>query len=582
MPNIFDGFLKQLVRGDSVKDRQHAARLFVDNNFRLAPKSDWIFHVFFDLDPQLSNIKDTMKLVEHGMLVKSADLPKFSIQNKTLNEYNRPNIVQTKITYNDINITFHDDQANVVRGLWYDYLTYYYRDLDIGYSSSTGTINPVHYTPSLYNDAQRNMLNRFGYSPRSFDSQNEQQYIKSIRIYSLHQKRFSEYTLVNPTITGFQHGTHNTGSGTGLECTMTVAYETVLYASGYVTKNTVIGFADLHYDKSPSPLTTAGGGTNSILGPGGILNAVDDIVRDGSDRNFGAAAFKAVRAFNTNKDVNLSGLAKSELTTAVTDMIRGKDPRDRFFIPTVGSLTSQNFPGLQNSTGSLSMSPGIATSNGSSVNLGSIGGAVSIVSSLAVGGINSVSGAANSPVNAGPFISATTAQNLSNNIKGLVINSGSQMVGGSLNQVYSVNKQGDVTGSAAQPLFDFLSSAVRQQQLNLQSAVDSLSTSKNLPLTGMPQGINSLASGAASLGTAFVSGTNQIVSTNVDPLAQTPYRSTVLPGEETVASREAKNYINDTNLSVLSQLPSYSGTSTPPAPGSVGGGFQGGNFGSVG
>ena len=118
MPNIFDGFLKQVVSGDQIKDRQHAARLFVDNNFRLAPKSDWIFHVFFDLDLSLSNIKDTMKLVEHGMLVKSVDLPKFSVQAKTFNEYNRPNVVQTKITYNDINITFHDDQANVVRGLW--------------------------------------------------------------------------------------------------------------------------------------------------------------------------------------------------------------------------------------------------------------------------------------------------------------------------------------------------------------------------------------------------------------------------------------------------------------------------------
>ena len=63
MPNIFDGFLKQVLRGDKIKDRQHAARLFVDNNFRLAPKSDWIFHVFFDLDPQLSRIKDSMKLV---------------------------------------------------------------------------------------------------------------------------------------------------------------------------------------------------------------------------------------------------------------------------------------------------------------------------------------------------------------------------------------------------------------------------------------------------------------------------------------------------------------------------------------
>ncbi len=583
MPNIFDGFLKQVLRGDQIKDRQHAARLFVDNNFRLAPKSDWIFHVFFDLDPQLSNIKDTMKLVEHGMLVKSVDLPKFNIQNKTLNEYNRPNVVQTKITYNDINITFHDDQANVVRGLWYDYLTYYYRDLDIGYSSTSGTVNPVHYAPSLYNDTQRNLLNRFGYSPRSFDSQNEQQYIKAIRIYSLHQKRFSEYTLVNPTIVGFQHGTHNTGSGTGMECSMSVVYETVLYASGFVTKNTVKGFADLHYDKSPSPLTPAGGGTNSILGPGGILNAVDDIFKDGGGGNFGAAAFKAVRAFNTNKDVNLSGLAQSELTTAVTDMIKGKDPRDRFFIPTAGSLTSQNFPGLQNSSGSLSLLPGVATSNGSSVNLNAVGAGAVLASAAKLGGVSGVSTAAVAGINTGPFVSSTTAQNLTNSIKGVLTGAGDTMVGGSLNQVYTVNKQGAVTASQAQPSFDFLAAAVKQQQQYLNSAVKSVTGAGGISLSGMPQGINAVASGATALGAAFVSGTGTLLpSTSNNPLRQTPYASSFIPASDSIAAREVKNFINETNLATLSPLPPYTGTSTPPAPGSTGGGFQGGGFGSVG
>ena len=577
MPNIFDGFLKQVARGDQIKDRQHAARLFVDNNFRLAPKSDWIFHVFFDLNTQLSRIKDSMKLVEHGMLVKSVDLPKFSVQNKVLNEYNRPNIIQTKINYNDINITFHDDQANVVRGLWYDYLTYYYRDLDIGYSSTSGAINPVHFTPSLYNTTQRNMLNRFGYTPRSFDSQNEQQYINAIRIYSLHQKRFSEYTLVNPSIAGFQHGTHNTGSGTGLECSMSIVYETVLYASGYVTKNTVKGFADLHYDKSPSPLTPAGGGTNSILGPGGILNAVDDIVRDGSDRNFGAAAFKALRAFNTNKDVNLSGLAKAELTTAVTDMIRGKDPRDRFFIPTAGSLTTQSFPGLQNGSGSLSMTSRVATSNGSSINLGAVGGSIIPTAAAALGGLGGALAGTSSTVPAGAFISPTTSQNLINNIKGVITGPSGEMTGGSLNQVFSVSKQGAVTSSQSQPSFDFLAAAVKKQQETLRSAVGSLPSGSAINLSDMRQGMSSAITGAQSLATTFVTGTNQ--SFAKDPLLQTPHAAKLVQGSDTIASREVKNFINDTGSVPLSENATYFGTSTPPAPSSVTGGFQGGNFG---
>lgn len=571
MPNIFDGFLKQVVTGDQIKDRQHAARLFVDNNFRLAPKSDWIFHVFFDLDPQLSNIRDSMKLVEHGMLVKAVDLPKFSVQNKTLNEYNRPNIVQTKINFNDINITFHDDQANVVRGLWYDYLTYYYRDLDIGYSSSSGTVNPAHYAPSLYNDGQRQLLNRFGYTPRSFDGQSEQQYIKAIRIYSLHQKRFSEYTLVNPTIIGFQHGSHNVSSGTGLDCVMSVAYETVLYASGFVTPTTVRGFADLHYDKSPSPLTPAGGGTNSILGPGGILNSIDDVIGDGSNGNFGSAAFKALRAYNKNKNVNLLGLAKGELTTAITDMIRGKDPRDRFFIPTTGSLSNQNFPGIQNSAGSLNMGSGFAISNGSSINLGAIGGGIVGAAVGKVSGISSVSAAAAVGVAAGAFISSETGQNLVNNLKGAVLGSGSKLAGGSINQVFNVNKSGAVTSSQAQPSFDFLASAVKKQQESLKSSVNSLPTDARLSLTDMPQGFSSGVSNALNSAATFVTGTGQSLTTslNVNPLSKTPYASGFIQPSDIVASREAKGFIEGTNAVVLNPFTSPPGTSTPPIPDTI-------------
>ena len=89
---------------------------------------------------------------------------------------------------------------------------------------------------------------------------------------------------------------------------MTISFTTVLYAGGNVSTATVAGFADLHYDKSPSPLTPAGGGTNSILGPGGILSAVDSIVGEASGANFGSAAFTAFRAFQKNKNVDLRGL----------------------------------------------------------------------------------------------------------------------------------------------------------------------------------------------------------------------------------------------------------------------------------
>ena len=571
MADIFNNFLKQIATGDSIKDFRHASRLFVDNNYRLSPKYSWIYHVFFDLNPQLTRIRDSNKLIEHGMLVKAVDLPKFTVQNKTLNEYNRPNIVQTKINYNDVNITFHDDMANVIRGFWYDYLTYYYRDLDIGYSSSSGQINPVHHAPSLYNDTQRDLLNKFGYSPRSFDAQNEQQFINAIRIYSLHQKKFSEYTLVNPTIVSFSHGNHASANSEGLDCTMTVAYETVLYASGYVTKNTVRGFADLHYDKSPSPLTPAGGGTNSIMGPGGILSAVDEIVKDGSAGNFGSAAFKAFRSFEKNKNVDLRGLAGAELQTAIKDIVSLKDPRERFFIPSTGLTTNNNFPGIQNNSGSTNLIGGSVFSNGTSINLGALGAGAGIAAGLSATGLTSPSVAAATGIAAGAFISSDTGKNLINNIKGAISGSGNKLAGGSLNQVFNVNKSGQVTSSSPQPSFDFLATAVRKQQETIAAsqALEVSQAGGSALLSGLPQGVSAIPS-TLSGGIAFVTGTSQKVNLGSDTtsiLGQTAYAGSIVPPSLNISSEQAQGFVENTNLVALTPWSGApQGSSTPPIP----------------
>lgn len=66
-------------------------------------------------------------------MAKRVDLPKFTMATKVLNSYNRKNVVQTNLNYDPINITFHDDAADLITTFWNDYYTFYYRDSD--YSS---------------------------------------------------------------------------------------------------------------------------------------------------------------------------------------------------------------------------------------------------------------------------------------------------------------------------------------------------------------------------------------------------------------------------------------------------------------
>jgi hypothetical protein len=268
---------------DVLRDYRHAARIFVDGAYRLSPKYGFLFYVEFDFNPLISNMTGPTQYAtpngqnkiannaaqELGMIVKSVTLPKFTLEVKEHNAYNRKNFVQNRIKYDPVTINFHDDQADTVRNFWYDYYSYYYRDPD--YDDVTYT------APHKY---QVRPQQGWGYTPRrnsgytGTDSNQDYQYIQAIRIYSLYQHNFSECELVNPIITSFRHGEHANGENTNLlGHEMSVQFETVKYLTGFVTPNTAGGFVDLHYDTAPSTLPFQG----STFQPSNGLDVVTDL-----------------------------------------------------------------------------------------------------------------------------------------------------------------------------------------------------------------------------------------------------------------------------------------------------------------
>lgn len=349
--------LKPFDKNSRLHDYQHARRIFVDDNYRLSPKYGFLFHVAFDINIQFAYVSANQAM-EAGMLVKSVNLPKFTVDTKTLNSYNRPNVIQNKIKYDPIQITFHDDNDDTLREFWYDYYHYYYRDSD-------HLAESTYHQPSKYN---LRMSKAWGYTPRGQalsilpDSGDTNQYITAIRIYSLHQKKFSEYTLINPFITNFSHGEHANGSNETVTSTMTIAYESVKYATGYVSDFTVEGFADLHYDHTPSDL--------------GKDTAPDTIIHDYADKSF----FNSVtRGLSKGQGVGqiLGGLLQPSLAGILGSVLGGSGS-------TLGGFT---IPGLSGLAGT---GTGIAGSIAGS--LGGFGQGTSIGS--AVGGIFSSNGQA--------------------------------------------------------------------------------------------------------------------------------------------------------------------------------------------
>jgi len=125
-------------------------------------------------------------------------------------------------------------------------------------------------------------------------------------------------TLVNPVIGSFAHDNLDQADGAGiLSNTMQIFYETVVYKSGIINKNNVPGFATIHYDHEPSPLTVLGGGTNSIFGPGGVVDGIGSVIGNIQSGNILGAILGASNTYNNAKKMKkrdvkaeLKGIAK--------------------------------------------------------------------------------------------------------------------------------------------------------------------------------------------------------------------------------------------------------------------------------
>lgn len=93
------------------------------------------------------------------------------------------------------------------------------------------------------------------------------------------------------------------------------------------------GFGGRHYDRSPSPLSLAGGGTQSLLGTGGVLSGVADILGFGggnspfsdiegsNSRGGGSLLKKAIGIANAIK--NAKRLGKDGLKQEGLQVLRG-------------------------------------------------------------------------------------------------------------------------------------------------------------------------------------------------------------------------------------------------------------------
>ena len=350
-------FLKGFIGDNGLRDYTHASKTFRTNGYELKPRFKFLFHTFFNLNtngiPALADAFQNGDQASIGLSVKTVDLPSYNINVETLNQYNRKRLVQTKIDYQPVTITFNDDGGDLIRNLWYLYYSYYYKDPSQKYEgvpNTNGTSGDLQTTPSGFGYNTRDtysndrFVNDWGYIGESYtdgtySQEGKPPFFRDIKIYGLDQHKFAAYVLVNPMITEWRHDNYDYSQGNGVMThTMTIRYETVKYYSGGIGASrpdtNVVGFADPNrYDTMLSSLARPGSQA-TILGQGGLLDAGIGIYEDlqalttegGGLQNIIGLTQKALNVNQTLKQNKLSDIVRQDGQAVKTDVLRTSLP----------------------------------------------------------------------------------------------------------------------------------------------------------------------------------------------------------------------------------------------------------------
>ena len=298
LDGIQTGIVDQLTGRVYLRDYTHAAKNFLPGGMANAGKVKFTFHTWFQINPSAYQPPTGQN---YGLLVKTIKLPTFNMDVQEMNQYNRKRLIQSKIKYQPIEVSFHDDNASQITAMWDAYYRYNYADawnpIVAPFTNATAEKDYNRrniYDPSISGDTE------YGYrgDARSEGGNRAEggekiPFFNNITVYGMWAGQFIAYTLINPVITSFDHDTYDYADGGGtMQNRMTINYETVVYNTGKIGdigpdsegSELVTGFAGPDsYDRRESPLEQGGNNPFGPYPPGGGFDNFTDFTRTASE-----------------------------------------------------------------------------------------------------------------------------------------------------------------------------------------------------------------------------------------------------------------------------------------------------------
>lgn len=167
-----------------------------------------------------------------SFLVKSVEKPRINFANETLSQYNKKRVVQTKIDYQPIRMSFYDTYDDRFLKMFLEYFKYYYADPN----AQTGAAWTPDTVFSEFNivDEGRGV----GFVPPYLDVASGQRvantgnFFERLEIVQFGSNYFTEFWLINPKIVSYDPDDYDhTDINTPAVTNISVAYESIVWSA---------------------------------------------------------------------------------------------------------------------------------------------------------------------------------------------------------------------------------------------------------------------------------------------------------------------------------------------------------------
>lgn len=214
-----------------------------------------------------------------GFTMKRIDRPGMSFQTQVLNQYNKKRVIQTKVEYEPISVTFYDTYDLRIHEMFQQYFRYYYGD---------GSKTIYDWSYDVTNRDFRSAP--WGFSPNQIANPNDGNFFSHIEIYTFGNGSYTRTDLINPKITKFNPSDLSYEEGlVTQEITMSIEYEGLVQynegkkspMAGSILELSRLNLAD-YYESEDGPigdgsLTSSWLGNPSVAQPDILSNLLNDI-----------------------------------------------------------------------------------------------------------------------------------------------------------------------------------------------------------------------------------------------------------------------------------------------------------------